>query len=57
LATRTDFLAASHIQAEFERLAVPVGKTGGHQERNAFDFLRRYVREQIALPRTETAER
>jgi hypothetical protein len=57
LATRTDFLAASHIQAEFERLAVPVGKTGGHQERNAFDFLRRYVREQIALPRAETAER
>src|SRR6476619_1860098 len=57
LATRTDFLAASQIQAEFERLAVPVGKTGGHQERNAFDFLRQYVREQIALPRAETAER
>jgi hypothetical protein len=56
LATRTDFLAASHIQAELDRLAVPVGKTGSHQERNAFDFLQQYVREQIALPGAERAK-
>jgi uncharacterized protein len=48
LATRIDFLGTSHIQAEFDRLAGPVGKTGGHQERNAFDFLQRYVRDQLA---------
>jgi len=56
LATRTDFLAASHIQAELDRLAVPVGKTGSHQERNAFDFLQQYVREQIALRGAERAK-
>jgi hypothetical protein len=56
LATRTDFLAASHIQAEFDRLAVPVEKTGGHQERNAFEFLRQFVRDQISLPKAETAK-
>jgi hypothetical protein len=57
LATRIDFLAASHILAEFDRLAAPVEKTGGHQERKAFDFLRQYIREQIALPAAEAAER
>jgi hypothetical protein len=57
LATRTDFLAASHIQAEFDRLAIPVEKTGSHRERNAFDFLRKYLREQIALPGAEKVKR
>src|SRR4029078_3659489 len=57
LATRTDFLAGSHIQAEFDRLAVLVEKTGGRQERNAFEFLRQYVREQFALPGAETVQR
>ena len=57
LATRTDFLAASHIQAEFERLAVPVEKTGGHQERGAFEILRQFVHDQIALTRAESAKR
>src|SRR3954465_5503043 len=36
LATRTNFLSAGHIQAEFDRLALVVEKTGGHQEQNAF---------------------
>ncbi len=57
LATRIDFLATSHIEAEFERLVVPVEKTGGRQERDAFDFLRQYVREQVALAGMKKAER
>ena len=58
LATRIDFLEARHIQDEFDRLAGPVAKTGGHQERNAFDFLKQFVRDQIARRGTvETAKR
>lgn len=49
LATRIDFLDADHIRAEYERLAVLVEKTGGHQEHSAFGFLRDYVRELIPL--------
>lgn len=48
LATRIKFLAPSHILEEFDRLAQPVEKTGGQQERNAFDFLRTYVHDEIA---------
>jgi hypothetical protein len=56
LATRIDFLEAGRIQDEFDRLAGPVAKTGGHQERNAFDFLKQFVRDQIARRGTvETA--
>jgi hypothetical protein len=47
LASRIDFLDASLIRDEFERLAVPVAKTGGLQERRAFDFLRHYVRDRL----------
>ncbi len=43
LATRVQFLGVSHILAEMERLAVIVDKTGGHQERTAFAFLRDYL--------------
>lgn len=48
LATRIDFLGAKHVRDEFARLAGPVVKTGGHQERNAFEFLNKYVCDQIA---------
>jgi uncharacterized protein len=48
LATRIDLLDATHILDEFERLSAPVAKTGGHQERSAFDFLLRYVRDRLA---------
>jgi uncharacterized protein len=51
LATRIELLDASHVLDEFERLAVPVAKTGGHQERNAFDFLQQYVRNEYAKRR------
>lgn len=44
LATRTAFLPAEEIRAEFKRLAVIVEKAGGDQERRAFDFLQNHVR-------------
>jgi hypothetical protein len=47
LATRLDFLEAGHVQAEFDRLAGPIAKTGGHQERDAFNFLKQYVCDQM----------
>ncbi len=56
LATRINFLAAGYIEAEFERLAAPVEKTGGRQEREAFEFLQQYVR-QVALSGTKKVER
>ena len=43
LATRVAFLPADEIRREFERLAVPVEKTGGPREHQAFEFLKRYV--------------
>ena len=48
LATRIGILDADHIRGEFERLAVLVEKTGGHQERRAFAFLQSYLAEQLA---------
>jgi uncharacterized protein len=44
LATRTEFLPAAEILLEFERLVVPVRKTGGPAEQRAFAFLHDYVR-------------
>ena len=43
LATRTAFLPLEQIEAEFARLAVPVEKTGGGRERQAFAFLRAFL--------------
>jgi hypothetical protein len=43
LATRTAFLPAEQIAAEYARLAVIVDKTGGPQEHAAFDLLRTHV--------------
>ena len=50
LATRIGILPADEIRREFERLAVPVQKTAGNQERRAFEFLCRYVHERLASP-------
>lgn len=47
LATRTEFLPASEILADYDRLAVIVEKTAGQQERHAFDFLDQFVREAL----------
>jgi hypothetical protein len=43
LATRTDFLPAEEIEAEYRRLAVIVQKTGGDQEVAAFALLQEHV--------------
>jgi hypothetical protein len=39
LATRTDFLPLEEIEADFRKLAIIVQKTGGEQEKAAFEFL------------------
>ena len=44
LATRTAFLPLEEIESEYRKLAVLVEKTGDEQERAAFEFLRRSVR-------------
>jgi hypothetical protein len=51
LATRTDFLPLEEIEAEYRKLAVLVDKTGGEQERQAFDFLRAHVARTAELRR------
>ena len=43
LATRVGILPREEIAAEFARLALPVQKTGGEREEQAFEFLREYV--------------
>lgn len=44
LATRVHFLPREEIIADFARLNVLVEKTGGDQERRAFDFLDAHIR-------------
>ncbi|MCE9528126.1 MAG: DUF447 family protein [Planctomycetales bacterium] len=43
LATRIGILPAEQIVSELEQLAIPVEKTAGQQEREAFKFLRDHV--------------
>ncbi len=43
LATRIGILPVEEIHREMERLAIPVEKTAGAQERRAFEFLRRHI--------------
>jgi hypothetical protein len=47
LATRIELLDAKLLLDEFERLASPVAKTGGIEERRAFEFLRQYMLEKL----------
>jgi hypothetical protein len=56
LATRTDFLPLADIEAEFHKLAVLVDKTGGPEEREAFNFLRDHIA-RVKQSRAENAER
>jgi hypothetical protein len=51
LATRIGILPQSQIQAELQRLATPVQKTAGLQERRAFELLAMYCRD------TQTADK
>lgn len=48
LATRVHFLPREEIVTDFARLNILVEKTGGAQERRAFEFLEAYVRESFA---------
>jgi hypothetical protein len=43
LATRIGIISTAEIRQEMDRLAIPVQKTGGAQERRAFDFLNTYI--------------
>jgi hypothetical protein len=43
LATRTAFLSADDVLAEFQRLRVMIEKTGGPAEHRAFQFLQDFV--------------
>ena len=43
LATRTNFLPIEEIEAEYRKLAVIVQKTGGEQEKEAFEFLQQHL--------------
>lgn len=43
LATRVGILPAEQIRTELERLAIPIQKTAGEQERCAFEMLQTYV--------------
>lgn len=56
LATRTAFLPLDDMLAEFERLAVIVGKTGGPAEHEALALLRAHV-ERAAAARAVEASR
>ena len=47
LATRIGILPADEIRREIERLAIPIEKTGGDQERRAFEFLRAYIQSHL----------
>lgn len=50
LATRTAFLPPEQIRLEFDRLAVPIAKTGGDREKRAMAMLREYVERAHAAP-------
>ena len=49
LASRCDFLGVSSLRAQFRQLAVLVQKTGGVQERQAFDLLHTHVQERLRV--------
>jgi hypothetical protein len=55
LATRTDFLPIDEIDAEYRKLAVIVGKTGGEAEKRAFEILRDRI-DHVAQSRKESLE-
>jgi hypothetical protein len=48
LATRIGILPADEITSELTRLAIPVQKTAGHQEREAFAFLTKYIESRLS---------
>jgi len=57
LATRIGILDAAYIRSELARLAVLVEKTGGRQERQAFEFLGQHVNGALARIDSGRAEK
>jgi len=57
LATRTAFLPLDQIEAEYEKLAVLVEKTGGEQEHLAFALLQDHIAEVAQRRRTKEEAR
>jgi uncharacterized protein len=55
LATRLSLLSPDHVRGEFDRLAVIVHKTAGHQEQRAFALLNNYIDSYYARP-TEASD-
>jgi hypothetical protein len=51
LATRTDFLPLPEIEAEYQKLAVVIDKTGGPAEHRAFAFLQAHLQRVAERPR------
>jgi hypothetical protein len=47
LATRIGIVDSGTIRTEFDQLSTRVEKTGGHQERSAFQFLRDYLQDKL----------
>lgn len=43
LATRINLIPRTTLRSEFERLAIIIDKTAGHQEHRAFQFLQDYI--------------
>ncbi len=56
LATRTAFLPADEILVDLDRLEVLVEKTGGGQERDAFELLTRFIHAEQSANDTITME-
>ena len=56
LATRVHILPRDEILAEFERLRIPVDKTAGEREREAFGLLFAYVRDTAAAARSRSQD-
>jgi hypothetical protein len=56
LATRIGILPDAQIRDEMRRLAVPVEKTAGEQERRAFAFLQAHLASKLGLPGTEVTQ-
>jgi len=56
LATRLHLVPPDEVNAEFDRLAAPVAKTGGAAERRAFDLLREYIRDPANRSSTTPSE-
>lgn len=50
LATRIGIISSAEIRQEMERLIIPVEKTGGTQERDAFAFLQAYIFTRLLNP-------